>query len=123
MEPNRRIFIGMLKNAPNIFIMGECVDEIDSGFMEEALMRNAVRVIEIHAQDGRVGYQFHSDPYFTVEKESRVCLDDFILHRIETDMNEKIVKDYEGFLTQLRIQKSGLVAPTPPKPNVFMGGK
>lgn len=123
MENKMGVFVGMLKYSPNVFVMGELIESDEKYWM----LKNAVRVFEVPTAEQRVGYQFHPDPYFTTEKEVRARNDEFLIHRIETDPEDKMLKEYKAFLTNMRMQKAGLVpgVQTPPKnlTGDLMGGR
>jgi hypothetical protein len=100
----KEIFVGMLKYSPNIFIIGE--------FVDDSTLKNACRLFEIPTPDQRgVMYQFHPDPYFTTDKECTICTSDYLMYRIETDTEEKLVREYEQLITNVRMQKAGIVTP------------
>jgi hypothetical protein len=97
------LFVGMVKGT-NLFLLGEVVDKNPN----QVVLRWCVRVFEM-PKEGRIGYQFHPDPYFTTDVESQVDLSEFLIYRIESNQDSKIIREYKNFLTQVRIQKSGLV--------------
>lgn len=111
METEMSVFVGMVKGT-NLFLLGQVVGEKPG----KLTLKWAARVFEIPSGEGRIGYQFHPDPYFTTESEAEVDLGEFLIHRIETNQDEKLVREYKNFLTQVRIQKSGLVTSDKIKP-------
>ena len=110
MDADIRVFVGMVKGT-NLFLLGQVVDKMTLGEQKtnKITLKWSARVFEISSGDGRIGYQFHPDPYFTTDAESEVDLSEFLIHRVEGDQEEKLVREYKNFLTQVRIQKSGLV--------------
>lgn len=99
------IFVGMIKNI-NIFLMANVVTrENEKSF----IVKGVARVFEISGE-GKIGYQFHPDPYFTNESCSHLDTSEFTVWRIEKNSDEKMVKDYFNFIQVLRMQKSGLIA-------------
>jgi hypothetical protein len=108
MENKMRVFVGMIKGT-SMFLMGEPVDNLG-----DLQLKYAVRVFEMPLEGGRIGYQFHPDPYFTSDALAHVDLSEFLMWRIESNEDDKMVKEYQNFLTQLRMQKSGLVSGVKP---------
>jgi hypothetical protein len=104
METDMKVFVGMVKGT-NLFLLGQVVDQGE----KKITLKWSARVFEVPSGDGRIGYQFHPDPYFTNESVAEVDLSEFLIHRVETDSDSKLVREYSNFLTQVRIQKSGLV--------------
>jgi len=99
------IFVGLVRNI-NLFVMANVITrETENSFV----VKGVARVFEIQGE-GKIGYQFHPDPYFTNDAQTHLDTSDFMLWRVEKNVDEKMVKDYFNFMQQLRMQKAGLVA-------------
>lgn len=105
-DRKRKVFVGMVKSTPGLLMMGEVALRQE----KEVTLVNAVRVFEIQ-NENRIGYHFHVDPYFTVEKPVHIDLGDFLISRFEDDGDDKLVREYDEFLSKVRLQRSGLVRP------------
>lgn len=109
MENELNVFIGMMASAPNLFFMGQAQGVVrpDARMAE---LTGVVRVFEVPDQEQKkVGYQFHPDPYFTADSVANIRLDDFVIWKVVSNQDDKIVKEYRNFLMQFRFQRAGLV--------------
>lgn len=108
MGNNQKVFVGMIKGT-NIFLLGQVVEQTVGPEHAPLILKSVVRVLEIPIEGGRIVYQFHPDPYFTNDCETTVGITEFLMWRTEDNPEDRMVREYNNFLTQLRMQKSGLV--------------
>jgi hypothetical protein len=103
------VFVGMSKNVPGLFFLGEVVS-----FGEkpgEVVMKNVVRSFEMQDErmPGKVMNIMQPDPYFTCDKASTFFLCEFMGYRVEADPESQITMKYQKFMTTMRAQRSGLM--------------
>lgn len=99
------VVVVALASAPGLFFVGTLVRETES----ELIVTSVARAFETQSETGRLGYQWHPDPWFTVEGETRILKAAVMMIRV-IDGEDRMAMDYERFLTQIRLKKSGLVS-------------